>query len=51
MVKNTKVEEKEVVAPKVEKTELEELRELHKQMKERAFNSIGDIEVRMSRLV
>ena len=49
MKKNEKEEVKEE-AP-ILKSELEELRELHKQMTERHFNSIGDIEVRMSKLV
>ena len=45
----TKAEVLEVHS-EAEPSELDQLRVLHKEMKDRGFNSIGDIEVRISRL-
>ena len=46
-----KKEEVKEETPVLELSELDELIIIHKFMKDRGYNSIGDLEVRMSRLV
>lgn len=43
-------EVKEVKEIKIEKTEKEKLQELYQQLKDLGVNSIGDLEVKISRL-
>lgn len=47
--KENKIEE-EVKEIKIEKTEKEKLQELYQQLKDLGVNSIGDLEVKISRL-